>query len=169
MNILPNELILLDENLQLAGTIPRLDPKGALAGRVLAERDYDALIVAHLGTIADALREAGVIEKTSDLKHLGSILSIDVLLAEVEQETRTFRRLVVVEDKLFRNPEARRAVLGQMLDYAKELKETDFSRLCDLLPEEHRSWLDGTMTSLPKVCGMQIFCSSSAATESNPV
>ena len=143
MNILPNELIMLDDNLQRAGAFSRLDPLGSIGGRVLAERDYDELIVEHLGSVADALRQAGVIEKTSDLIYLGRVLSIDVLLAEVEQETRTFNRLVVVEDKLFRNPEARRAVLGQILDYAKVLRETDFSRLCDLLSEEHRSWLDG--------------------------
>ncbi len=32
-------------------------------------------------------------------------------------------RLVIVETKLWRNPEARRKVIGQILDYAKELKQ----------------------------------------------
>lgn len=143
MNILPNQLVLLDDSLRTAGAVTRLDPMGAIAGRTLKESDYDRLLVAHRDVVADALREAGIIERTSVFRYLGKILSIDVLFAEVDQETESFRRLVLIEDKLFRNPEARREVLGQILDYARVLKEEiDFSRLCELLSDEHRSWLD---------------------------
>lgn len=38
-------------------------------------------------------------------------------------------RLVVVEAKLWRNPEARRKVISQILDYAKELAKLDFDSL----------------------------------------
>jgi hypothetical protein len=38
-------------------------------------------------------------------------------------------RLALLEAKLWRNPEARRKVIGQILDYAKELPKWDYSRL----------------------------------------
>ena len=38
-------------------------------------------------------------------------------------------RLVIVEAKLWRNPEARRKVIGQILDYAKELARWDYEDL----------------------------------------
>lgn len=38
-------------------------------------------------------------------------------------------RLVIVETKLWRNPEARRKVVGQILDYAKELTQWKYSDL----------------------------------------
>ena len=38
-------------------------------------------------------------------------------------------RLALLEAKLWRNPEARRTVIGQILDYAKELIRWDYSRL----------------------------------------
>jgi hypothetical protein len=38
-------------------------------------------------------------------------------------------RLALLETKLWRNPEARREVVGQILDYAKELTNWDYSRL----------------------------------------
>jgi len=38
-------------------------------------------------------------------------------------------RLVIVEAKLWRNPEARRKVIGQILDYAKELSRWDYQDL----------------------------------------
>src|SRR5262245_37123466 len=38
-------------------------------------------------------------------------------------------RPVVVEAKLWRNPEARRQVVGQILDYAKELSQWNYERL----------------------------------------
>jgi len=38
-------------------------------------------------------------------------------------------RLAVVEVKLWRNPEARRKVVAQILDYAKELSNWDYEDL----------------------------------------
>ena len=48
---------------------------------------------------------------------------IDVLYATAEG------KLVIVEAKLWRNPEARRKVLGQILDYAKELSRWSYDDL----------------------------------------
>jgi hypothetical protein len=142
MNILPNELIRLDDKLQRIGSIPRLNAVGAIAGQILREQDYDKFIVTHKDVVSDALREAGILNEASSLFYLGKILSIDALFAEIDSEEQTFRRFVIVEDKLFRNPEARREVLGQILEYAKALRETDVERLSELLSNEHRAWLD---------------------------
>lgn len=38
-------------------------------------------------------------------------------------------RLVIIETKLWRNPEARRKVVGQILDYAKELRQWSYADL----------------------------------------
>ena len=37
--------------------------------------------------------------------------------------------LVLVETKLWRNPEARREVVGQIIDYAKDIKEWDYEKI----------------------------------------
>jgi len=49
------------------------------------------------------------------------VAGIDVLFAEVGP-TGSLRELVLVEDKLLRNPEAKRAVLAQILDYAHRVQ-----------------------------------------------
>src|SRR5438128_7871891 len=55
-------------------------------------------------------------------RYLGSQISgIDVLFAEVDA-SGAFRRFVLVEDKLLRNPEAKRTVLAQILDYAHKVQ-----------------------------------------------
>jgi hypothetical protein len=43
--------------------------------------------------------------------------------------------LVVVETKLWRNPESRREVVGQIIDYAKDLKEWSYEDLNELYKE----------------------------------
>lgn len=65
-----------------------------------------------------------------------------MLLAEVDAESQEFRRLVLVEDKLLRNPEARRQVLGQLLDYAHKMQtELDGEALEERLPREQQGWI----------------------------
>ena len=160
MNILPNELILLDDKRQRTGSFSRLSTVGAIAGELLAERHYDEFIVTFRDVIADALREAGILGDASSLLYLGKILSIDALFAEVDDQGQTFRRFVIVEDKLFRNPEARREVLGQILEYAKVLRETDVDRLAELLSEELRTWLDANEDLISKHSKMPTFCFS---------
>lgn len=51
-------------------------------------------------------------------------------------------RLALLEAKLWRNPEARREVIGQILDYAKELPAWDYSRL-DVAVRQARRRVDG--------------------------
>ena len=40
--------------------------------------------------------------------------------------------LVIVETKLWRNPESRREVVGQILDYAKDIQQWDYENLNDI-------------------------------------
>jgi hypothetical protein len=56
-------------------------------------------------------------------------------------------RLALLETKLYRNPEARRAVVGQILDYAKELAHWDYS----LLDSKVRQARKNTSESFPGV------------------
>lgn len=46
--------------------------------------------------------------------------------------------LVVVETKLWRNPESKRKVISQVIDYAKDLKDWDYSRLDSLYKASHQ-------------------------------
>lgn len=57
---------------------------------------------------------------------------LDVLYATREG------RLVVLEAKLWRNPEARRKVIGQILDYAKELSHWSYETLDAAIRAAHR-------------------------------
>lgn len=141
MGFMPRRLILLDDNLARKGVLSRLGGTPSIGGLSLSERQYDDLIVAHQEAFADALREADLIDADSELLYLGRILAVDVLFAEVEAATGTFRRFVVVEDKLCKNPEARREVLGQLLDYSRALRSIDVNRLSELLPN-HGPWVD---------------------------
>lgn len=45
--------------------------------------------------------------------------------------------LVIVETKLWRNPEARREVVGQILDYAKDVKEWDYEKIDSIYRKYH--------------------------------
>jgi hypothetical protein len=141
MGFLPRHLILLDDKLARKSVLSRVGRLPAIGGQALAERHYDDLIIAHHEAFGDALREAELIRGDSELLYLGRVLSIDVLFAEVEAGTATFRRFVVVEDKLWKNPEARREVLGQLLDYSRALRGVDPDRLSELLPN-HGPWID---------------------------
>lgn len=142
MNILPNKLAVLDDTLEPIEFIQRLDEQGAIGGRTLKEHDYDNIFVKYQDLVADALREAAVIEASSELIHLGKIFSIDMLFAEVDKEDQTFRRFVIVEDKLFRNPEAHREVLSQIFEYATKLRKASKDDLYRGVSQEHHGWLD---------------------------
>ena len=99
--------------------------------------------------MADCLREAGLIAEDHDLQHIGNqIENIDVLCAEVDQQSRAFQRFVVIEDKLCRNPEARRDVLGQIIDYSKTLHELTFDDLVDLF-RCRAEWCEATRWRSP--------------------
>jgi hypothetical protein len=124
MQQLPSTLAFLDENMRESGTLRRLGPQDVFQGARVCEADYDKVIVGQLTFVADCLREAGLLGEGHDLLHIGDqIENIDVLCAEVEQQSKVFQRFVVIEDKLCRNPEGRLAVLGQIIDYSKKLHE----------------------------------------------
>ncbi|MDD4081070.1 MAG: hypothetical protein PHP02_06620 [Eubacteriales bacterium] len=46
--------------------------------------------------------------------------------------------LVVVETKLWRNPESKRKVISQIIDYAKDLKDWDYSKLDSVFKANHQ-------------------------------
>ena len=45
--------------------------------------------------------------------------------------------LVIVETKLWRNPESKRKVISQVIDYAKDLKDWDYSKLDSVFRASH--------------------------------
>lgn len=47
--------------------------------------------------------------------------------------------LVIIETKLWNNPEARREVVGQILDYAKEVKDWDYDKLNAIYRDYHKT------------------------------
>ncbi|MDZ4818324.1 MAG: DUF4268 domain-containing protein [Planctomycetota bacterium] len=48
-------------------------------------------------------------------------------------------RLILLEAKLWRNPEARRKVIGQILDYAKEISQWSYSRLDEAVRQARKN------------------------------
>jgi hypothetical protein len=129
--MLPHTLAAIDSQMRLLRQFRRVRPNGAQGGDGDAgwaegrlEEDYDRLFANCLGVIEDLLYRSGDIEPTSKLKLLSNppeqVLNIDILLAEVGPDPNNeFRRLVLVEDKRATNAESRRAVLAQILDYAR--------------------------------------------------
>jgi len=64
-------------------------------------------------------------------------------------------RLVIVEAKLWRNPEARRKVIGQILDYAKELSRWDYSTLDAAVRRARRAEDAGEPRCLCSIMGLE--------------
>jgi hypothetical protein len=142
MRQLPRLLTYLDQNMKAAGSLKRLEAEEQFHGRRVCEADYDELIVTQLPSVADCLREAGLLGESHGLLHLGNqIENIDVLCAEID-ERGSFQRFVVVEDKLCRNPEGRREVLGQIIDYSRRLHELTFDDFADLVPSAISEWCE---------------------------
>ena len=61
MRQLPSTLAFLDRNMKQAGTLRRLGPQDQFHGTRVCEADYDKLIVGQLASVADCLREAGLL------------------------------------------------------------------------------------------------------------
>lgn len=156
MTLLPDSLTVLTSAGEPASVEPfrRVDPLSP-EGRRLSEADWDRIICANVAALADALRAAGIIPETSTLRVLGQqVDAVDVLLAEVpvgedgdaggEGTVSRVppRRLVLLEDKLLRNPQAKREVLAQILDYA-ERAQSDWTvdALCRQVDPEVASWM----------------------------
>lgn len=166
MNVLPDRIVALDNELGAIKNYRRLNPEDTekIFGRKLHEKDYDDLIVKHVDLLAETLRQAGVIDEDSELLVLGTqVKAIDVLMAEIETTTREFRRLVLIEDKLFVNPQAKREVLAQIFDYAYLVEnDLDAETLREYVTEtetwilHNRIRIDASMSSgdyLLVICG----------------
>jgi hypothetical protein len=140
MNRLPQTIVELNDALGPAARFALDRPASDLRRRLL-EKDYDALIVQSRDVIAELLRDDELIAQDSKLKYLGrQIANLDVLFAETGPDEE-FRRLVIVEDKLLRNPEARRTVLAQILDYAHKLQyDLTADQLIDALDDQLQEW-----------------------------
>jgi hypothetical protein len=68
-------------------------------------------------------------------------------------------RLALLEAKLWRNPEARRKVIGQILDYAKELPNWDYSRLNGAVLQARKkdpSTRDQSFSGIAELVGAQM-------------
>ena len=89
------------------------------------EKDFDELIVHHPELLGRLLSAEGVTKPGSKLEVLANHLRlyteeqsagvIDVLMAEHVEGV--IQRLVIVENKLLKNPESRRTVLAQVMEY----------------------------------------------------
>lgn len=133
MGILPNELAVFKKQKGLktkrAGVYTRVEDTKDAKSRM--ESDWDEIICANVELVADALRQAGMIAMDSTLGLLGTqVDNVDVLFAElvatdnvVPDDPGTWKsaplRLVLLEDKLIRNHQAKREVLAQIVDYAE--------------------------------------------------
>lgn len=142
MTGMPKTITMLNADLTAKRKLSRLDHEGEICSKRLAECDYDELIRCHSESLAEALSSAGLIAHDSTLLHLPSVSKIDVLFAEVQAEVHTFRRFVIVEDKLFRNPEAHRDVLSQLMDYARQLRAMQPEALREEAGDLE-AWFDG--------------------------
>lgn len=112
-------LVLIDD---AAGTTvaPRM-----IAGGTEREHVLRDLIFAHPGILplAELEPEIGRVLAVATEVNLPGAGFIDVLLVT------EYGRLIVVECKLWRNPQARREVVGQVLDYARELARYGYEDL----------------------------------------
>ncbi|HLB67954.1 MAG TPA: hypothetical protein VJN63_05765 [Thermoplasmata archaeon] len=102
-------------------------------GHTLSEADYDRLIADHLDILESILKGAAIIQQSSHLELLApiepKIMNVDLLVGEFEKDDLV--RLVLIEDKLIKNPESRRKVLSQILDYAHDFAQVDAEELLD--------------------------------------
>jgi len=143
MNRLPDKIIDLGPE---GGDLDLKEPKD------LKEVDYDALIVEQHELLASLLRNAELLEADSLLRPLAAnykkrglkqVFGIDVLMAEVGPgDPPVMRKLVIVEDKLVANPEAKTRVIGQILGYAEKLHQAGLDELLENLRAEDRAWLE---------------------------
>jgi hypothetical protein len=150
MDCLPDTLPILDATLSPLKRAPwqRIHPGSS----GLQEGDWDRVLVEQAKTLAEALRAARLIGDNADLRVLGQQVNVvDVLMAEVERdEDASFRRLVLVEDKLLKSPDAKRRVLAQIVEYSERARaEWRFDELrANPKLELHRQWLDDNRSAV---------------------
>ncbi len=54
----------------------------------------------------------------------------------------------MIEDKLCRNPEGHRDVLGQIIDYSKKLHELNFDDFVELVPNAIAEWCEANRVAI---------------------
>lgn len=150
MSLLPEQLTTLDATgrpLPPERWFKKVEPRAEGLARV--EDDWDEIICANEEALADALRAAGMIAWDSTLRVVGRQLwNIDVMFVEVpippagapSDALGEPRRLILLEDKLIRNPEAKRQVLAQVVDYARWIQDEE-------MMAEHLASLPGLAVS----------------------
>ena len=124
------------------------------AGAAWSEAEWDRIIVENVHLLADCLREAHVIADDATLRVLGTqIDNIDVVFAEIgDTPAQELRKLVLFEDKLLRNSEAKRQVLAQILDYAHVVQDDwPTANLVDKMPEQAQ-WVQDNAAELKRTC-----------------
>ncbi len=148
MNALPDEIAVVDDSLN---TVRQLRRMPAMHGYL--ESDFDRLIATNVSLISSALRNAGVLEEDSELRLIAQttqVANIDVLLAEVAGAE--IQRLVLVETKLFKNPESRRTALAQILEYARTLQyDIGIDAILEATDPATRAWLADRADDLERI------------------
>lgn len=150
MDVLPRFIEVLDaacRPFEPRRRLHRVEPGGR------SEAEWDRILIENVDLLADALREAEMIAEDSILMHLGAqVDNIDLVFAEVRSGSKELRRLVLVEDKLLQNPQARRHVLAQILDYARIVQEEwPRANLAEKL-HEHIQWVNQNEEELRQSC-----------------
>lgn len=153
MDVLPSFIEVLDASarpFEPRRRLRRVEPGGR------SEADWDRILTENVDVLADALREAEMIAEDSALMFLGAqVDNIDLVFAEVRSDNRELRRLVLLEDKLLKNPEARRQVLAQILDYARVVQEHWASARLTELEDKlrgHAQWVRENEETLRQSC-----------------
>ena len=106
---------------QTSVSLERVDLSGADSAVAYSEEWLQELLYRH----PQALPVAEIDDSFSGLIPVCREMETPVGPVDVVYVTRTGRP-VIVEAKLWRNPEARRKVIGQILDYAKELSRWNY-------------------------------------------
>jgi len=108
----------------------------------LNESHLDKLVIDQRELLADVLIENDLIDEGAHLLYIGrKFHDIDILFAEVDEEDEPLR-LVLVEDKLLKNPEAKRSVIGQIVEYAARFQGSVRARDLAARYPEHRPWVE---------------------------
>jgi hypothetical protein len=127
----------------------------------LKEKDFDILLMHRPDVLGTLLAERGLINDPYDLIALGSEvrlstrtgtpLRIDVLMGEYTGNRLV--RLVIVENKLLSNPQARREVVAQGYEYSLALStDIEAATLREAIHKSRESWtgsaLDASATAI---------------------
>ncbi len=160
MSRLPLHIVDLIRQKQL----PRITLQGGLEEN---EKNLDKLVINHRDILGELLIENEFLDDAMSLKFLAQqFLKTDVLFAAVDEDDNP-ERLVIVENKLLKNPASKRTVIGQILDYAGKFVSVNAKQLRDFT--EEKLWIDENEDALNRcfkeekfllaICGDEIHAS----------